>query len=224
METWKKIKGFEQYSVSTKGRVRNDLTGRFKELSEFKGYLKTMFFYGSVKNYLVHRLVAEAFIPNPEGKPQVNHKDGNKMNNCVDNLEWVDNKENYVHSVVKGLNSNAKRIIGRHLSGDKVFFFSINTASRELGVDKSSIYRILEGKRKRAKGWTFERESPVIPNPRPVVKKIEVVNLDNGFTKIYLSMNSCCLELGLSKTNVYRVLRGDAKSHKGYSFRYVEDE
>ena len=55
---------------------------------------------GIVKEYVVHRLVAEAFIENPENKPFVNHKDRNRLNNCVDNLEWVNNKQNQIHWVL----------------------------------------------------------------------------------------------------------------------------
>ena len=98
-EIWCPIKGYEGlYEVSDKGRVKSIGYGKEKILKPFRnkyGYLQI----GLRKNreqkwYLVHRLVAQTFIPNPDNLPQVNHKDEDKENNSVHNLEWCDSKYN----------------------------------------------------------------------------------------------------------------------------------
>ena len=96
LERFEKIKDFEDYEISTWGRVYNTRTGKFlrPEVHD-KGYLRVDLFNGAGRKHCkVHRLVAEAFIPNPEGKPQINHIDGNNQNNSISNLEWVTNSEN----------------------------------------------------------------------------------------------------------------------------------
>lgn len=96
---WRKIDGFPRYSVSDEGQVRNDLTGRIlKAHPDRFGYLHLGLSNddGRKKRY-THRLAAEAFIPNPDGKTEVNHKDGNKRNCSVSNLEWVTPHENRLH-------------------------------------------------------------------------------------------------------------------------------
>lgn len=96
LERFEKIKDFEDYEISTWGRVYNTRTGKFlrPEVHD-KGYLRVDLYNGAGRKHCkVHRLVAEAFIPNLEGKPHINHIDGNNANNSVSNLEWVTNEEN----------------------------------------------------------------------------------------------------------------------------------
>lgn len=96
LELTKPIPGYEHYLITTWGRVYNTRTKQFlNPYTHYKGYLRVDLRSGTEKRHFkVHRLVANAFIPNTEGKPQVNHIDGNKQNNSVSNLEWVTNKEN----------------------------------------------------------------------------------------------------------------------------------
>lgn len=105
---WKTIPGFPNYEASsTLGKIRNKKTGRIlKESITSKGYHTVILYQGTVESRVcrgVHRLVALAHIPNPENKPQVNHKDGNKSHNWADNLEWVTNSENQKHAWENGL-------------------------------------------------------------------------------------------------------------------------
>lgn len=97
LELRKTIDGFENYEVTSWGRVIDKRTGKpIYQENHFKGYLRVDLINGEGRRVhkKVHRLVAEAFIPNIFGKPQVNHIDGNKKNNSITNLEWVTNAEN----------------------------------------------------------------------------------------------------------------------------------
>ena len=96
LEVFRTIEGYSDYQVSTWGRVFRKSTGNFiAPYHHHKGYLRVDLTNGKGKKHFKgHRLVATAFIPNPGGKPQVNHIDGNPGNNSVTNLEWVTNQEN----------------------------------------------------------------------------------------------------------------------------------
>lgn len=114
IEIWKDIPGYEGlYQISNYGNVRsmnyNKKVGNIKELkpnTTRDGYLEVHISKDSKRRYfLIHRLVAQAFIDNPDNKPQVNHIDGDKSNNNVSNLEWVTNGENQRHAYDNGLKS-----------------------------------------------------------------------------------------------------------------------
>ena len=114
------------------------------------GYLVTMFtINGKTTTYKIHRLVALAFIPNPENKPQVNHKDGNKQNNNVDNLEWMTSGDNTRHAHINGLtkqgaNHNWAKIVLDTQTG--VFYETLNEAAESKNINVSTLSNYLTGK------------------------------------------------------------------------------
>lgn len=106
MECWKSIKKYNDlYEISDEGRVKSLRTGRILcGKINSSGYLQYVFSVNGVeKKFYAHRLVAEAFIPNDEHLTEVNHIDGNKLNNNVSNLEWCSRRKNYEHAVKNGL-------------------------------------------------------------------------------------------------------------------------
>ena len=113
MEEWKNVIGYEGlYEVSNKGNVRNIRRNTLLKLSKNNyGYIKVFLYKNGIRTCLsVHRLVAQAFIPNPDNLPQVNHKDEDKTNNSVDNLEWCNQKYNvnYGHRTENAINTRVK--------------------------------------------------------------------------------------------------------------------
>jgi len=102
-------------SVTDQGVVYSRLGRRLKQHVSNSGYARVeLFSNGSGRKFSVHRLVATAFVPNPHNKPQVNHIDGNKLNNAASNLEWVTQSENQKHAYAIGLQK------GHHVSGRKL--------------------------------------------------------------------------------------------------------
>ena len=144
------------YAITNDGKVWSYRKNTFLNPYLTRGYLKVCLYKDkSKKQVLIHRLVAEAFLPNPQNLPQINHKDENKKNNCVDNLEWCDAKYNinYGERNRKIARSHCKKVYCVEL--DKVFE-SAKLAATELNLFDSNIAKCCKGKSKTTGGYHWE--------------------------------------------------------------------
>lgn len=168
IEEWKDIKDYEGlYQVSNLGKIKrlrfiNGKTNIKRERIKVQklrkdGYLEVALYKdGKGKSIQVHRLVAQAFVPNPENKPQVNHIDGNKQNNNIENLEWVSISENALHSA-RQLRKNVKEIEQYDLEGRYLATYSSITIAGEInGIRESSIANVLTGRRNKTYGYKWK--------------------------------------------------------------------
>lgn len=155
---WKLINEHPNYEVSDMGQVRNITTGRIlKDRINTRGYTVVyLSTNGKVKTKRLHRLVAEAFIPNPNGKEQVNHIDADKRNNEVSNLEWTSRHENYAHAVKLGLSKSSIGVVQYTLEGEYINEYeSLTKAANSVRGKTCSIKLVCEGVRKQHKNYVW---------------------------------------------------------------------
>ena len=163
-EEYKEI--FPSYYISNFGNIKHD-NNFLKKCIHSNGYEQVNIRIGNkYVTKLIHRLVAVAFIPNPDNKPCVDHIDGNKRNNYVSNLRWVtpvENANNIItkkRSIENRKSHNEKKIVA--ISGEiNVYFNSIIEASIILGVDRTSISKCLKGQWGTAGGYVFKYQEMV---------------------------------------------------------------
>ena len=175
VEEWKDIKDYEGlYQVSNWGRVKSlnyRKTGKsklMKLMKNKKGYLTVVFHKnGEYKRYLVHRLVAEHFIPNPDNLPFINHKDEDKKNNKVGNLEWCNNEYNSNYGTrnhrISSTNTNgklSKTVLQFSKSGDLIREWVSMAECTRNGFQQSAVWLCCNGKKPQYKGykWCYAEE------------------------------------------------------------------
>lgn len=164
MEQWKPIKDFENlYEVSNQGNVRSAFRegtkgGLLKVFSDKRYYKVHLYKNGKQYQPYVHRLVAAAFLDKVDGKTEINHKNGNKLDNRVDNLEWCSRSENIQHAYKLGLRKTKKVV---QLKEGKIIkkFNNMRQASLETNICYVGIYWCVNGIRNSAGGfeWRFDK-------------------------------------------------------------------
>lgn len=219
-EIWKPIAGFHNYQVSNRGRIKNIKTGKvLKNVINSHGYAFVQLCNGSglITQITVHKLVAQAFIPNPNNLPQVNHLDEDKTNNDVINLEWCTPSQNIRHSA----HQQSCRINQLSLDGKFIRTWdSSHDIERELGYDQGHIIPCCKGKRKTANGFRWEYVDP--SQQRKVNRPVAAITKDGEYVAEYKSAAEASRSLKISKSCVYMCLNGTYKSTNGLRFIYID--
>lgn len=236
---WKKIIYNNQetsYSISDTGEVRNDKTNKLLKLSMQQGYHHvTLYVNKKAKRFRVHRLVAEAFVPNLENKPYVNHIDGCRFNNNVYNLEWVTPSENTQHAVKTGLMkpTREKAVIQYSMDGEKIQeYISISEAARQTGSSVEKIVNCCKHERVTHNNFQWRYKDEEVKKLPPVEERItapkRVAQIDpktNEIIAIYDSMCQAAKAVNGTQSAITHVIKGDkqTKTHKGYGWKLVDE-
>ncbi|MDD7754502.1 MAG: NUMOD4 domain-containing protein [Clostridiales bacterium] len=163
---WREVKEYSNYEVNQLGEIRHKKRQKILKPRDNNGGYQYVNFKinGKNTNFAVHRIVANAFIPNPNGYTEVNHKDYNKKNNCVDNLEWVSSSQNKQHSYLKQENKKSRgKAVNQYTKGGIFLktFDSVSDAAKELGCCVAAISNCCLGRTKTSQGfrWSFVESS-----------------------------------------------------------------
>lgn len=242
-EEWRDVVGYEgYYQVSSLGAVKRLGRADTKVKSDRlihpvianNGYLTVRLSVdGCGKNYLVHRLVAEAFIPRVDGKECVDHVDGDRTNNKVENLRWVTYSENNENIIRLG---NFKQMRDRNFTkesrvlyeqrnkrpvvrSDGKYYESVRAAARDLGYKTpNAINHVLHGRSKTAKGYTFRyaTEDEIMENADVAVLQVDPTT--NRIVNVFKSASEAVRHYG--NTGIASCLYGRDAMSGGYIWRY----
>lgn len=232
---WKPISHFpEKYHVSKCGDVKSLHSGQ--KMKYRKGgngyYMLTLNGYSKKKTVYIHRLVAEAFIANPENKPQVNHKNGIKTDNRGENLEWVTSLENIIHCI-KTIGVNRRRG-SEHIRSKKVYQYNCNgelvgvhdcaESTKKFGYCSRSIRYCSSGKYKTYCGFIWS-ETPldfsyIKMRKLTACKKVHVTNVLTGESNVFRSIAAAMKHTGASFNQIKKY--NNNGEFNGYNYSIIE--
>lgn len=242
-EIWRDVVGWEdRYKVSNTGKVYSKINNLVKKTAYTNDGHEVIMLSKDGKQFgtFVHRLVANAFIPNPDNLPIINHKDENPANNNVDNLEWCTYQYNNTYNDIniKNAKKSGYIVYQYNSNGDLVSeYYSCKNAAKILGVRDSNINACCNDKLFTAYGSVFSYK-PL--SKEEVLRRFELSNssefgkknnvcskavnqfdLQMNFIASYQSTREAGRMLGISSSLVAGVCRGDHKSTHGFIFQYV---
>jgi hypothetical protein len=227
---WKVIEGYDG-RISKDGRIYSDRYHKLRMINpNRRGYLHVSL--GRNRKELVHRLVAKAYIPNPHNYSVVNHINGkDKTNNSVENLEWTSQSDNITHAHNTGLQKSRKPVIQYDGNGVELNYFpSVQEAAEHMDVGPTNIAGAAKGKHNSAAGfvWRFaddplkEGEKIQIGETRRI--KSPVIQYDEFWDEIgrFDSIMEAEKALGVNKSHISSVCKGDRKFSLGFRWKYCE--
>ena len=222
-EIWKDVlyENLNHYEVSNLGNIRIKLTKKLLKQNVSSNYSKVCLHNKNIKKCInIHRLVASIFIHNPNKLKIVNHKDGNKLNNNVNNLEWTTQSDNVKHSMGNDYVSPSNKAIYRiDDDGNKVKYISATIAAQQNNISRKMIRKCLKGGQLKSAGYKWEyyenKHQHIIPN---LSQMIQIPSYDyyyiNNKGEIYSNYTKQFLNITI---NIYTIVNLQ-KNNKGFKF------
>jgi hypothetical protein len=203
------------------GKLLSKVTGEYyKPCICRKGYERvTLYINRKAYTMRVHRLIATAFLPNPDNLPQVNHKDGDKQNNRLDNLEWISNRDNMDHAIDNDLTGNRETVLVRNLeTGEVTSIYGIGKVEKLYNLPTRVLQTHLKSKRMGMydfDSFAFKRDDsgewPPIIGPYPGFIRYCAVDLRTNTLHVFDELEPLCTLTGIADTTMRSILRGESK-------------
>ena len=225
----KEIVSEKKYYVSNLGRFKNSygtIMDNYKPNEN--GYVRV---YVHQKTFGIHILVANTFLENPENKKTVNHIDGNKSNNKVENLEFATNKEQQIHKHAMGLGNNFTRKVKQYdLNWNFIKEYdSIVSAAREMKISKGNIQCVLLKKTKTAAGyiWRYSDDNNIDFTEKISInenkgRRVAQYDLNMNLIKMHDNIAEASRNVGIHKNNIWGVINNFRKTSGGFIWKYLE--